>query len=467
MRKLLLTAFSLSLAVPALAAQQDIAQLSAVTASREALRTAVNTQLSAVQANFDEVYAVIDAGPVYVNASAPADQKVVWIDTDQSNAIKVYVGGAWTVVGSGGIGGDDLGSATYPSAAGVANWSGSAWGTSYTVGTAANNLVQLNASAQLPAVSAALLTNFPNLTVNTTGTAGGLSGTPNITVGTISAGAGGMTVDADGDAAFKSVTVTRTTSPSAIDLYEGTGGGNNKLTLTLSGNLAADATLNADQILVDGDIGSTVQAYDADLTSAAGAGAAGASKYFGTNASSVVGFYDLPSGGGTPTTITVADTTDTTAYVALFDSATGDLGPKTDTGITYNAGTGRLTATGFTGPLTGTASGNTRTIASGTVELNTTTVANSGVIASEACQALASAQTATGALSASDGVDWYFVGDPTAKTGFVPLNTGMLTLIPYVSANNAVQVKVCNNTAASITLNTSGNGATIKWMVRR
>ena len=74
MRKLLLTAFFLSLAVPALAAQQDIAQLSAVTASREALRTAVNTQLSAVQANFDEVYAVIDAGPVYVNASAPADQ---------------------------------------------------------------------------------------------------------------------------------------------------------------------------------------------------------------------------------------------------------------------------------------------------------------------------------------------------------------------------------------------------------
>ena len=62
------------------------------------------------------------------------------------------------------------------------------------------------------------------------------------------------------------------------------------------------------------------------------------------------------SAAGTPTAITVADTTDTSAYVALFDSATGDLGPKTDAGITYNAGTGMLTATGFTGPLTGTAS---------------------------------------------------------------------------------------------------------------
>ena len=51
-------------------------------------------------------------------------------------------------------------SMTYPGA-GVANSTGSAWGTSYTVGTAANNLVQLNGSIQLPAVSGALLTNLP------------------------------------------------------------------------------------------------------------------------------------------------------------------------------------------------------------------------------------------------------------------------------------------------------------------
>lgn len=57
-----------------------------------------------------------------------------------------------------------------------------------------------------------------------------------------------------------------------------------------------------------------------------------------------------------PATITVADTTDTTSFVALFESATGDLGPKTDAGLTYNASTGMLTATGLTGPLTGNAS---------------------------------------------------------------------------------------------------------------
>ena len=59
-----------------------------------------------------------------------------------------------------------------------------------------------------------------------------------------------------------------------------------------------------------------------------------------------------------PGTITVADTTDTTSYVALFESATGDLAPKTDAGITYNAGTGTLTATAFAGPLTGNVTGN-------------------------------------------------------------------------------------------------------------
>jgi len=80
--------------------------------------------------------------------------------------------------GCAAIGGG--GGMVYPGA-GVPNSSGSAWLTSYTVGTAAGNLVQLTGSAQLPAVSAALLTNFPTLNQNTTGnaaTATALSATP-------------------------------------------------------------------------------------------------------------------------------------------------------------------------------------------------------------------------------------------------------------------------------------------------
>jgi len=60
--------------------------------------------------------------------------------------------------------------------------------------------------------------------------------------------------------------------------------------------------------------------------------------------------------GGASTAVTVADTTDTTCFVGLFESATGDLGPKSDAGITYNAGTGMLTATALAGPLTGNSS---------------------------------------------------------------------------------------------------------------
>ena len=48
---------------------------------------------------------------------------------------------------------------TYPGA-GVPNCTGSAWGTSYAVGTSANDLVQLNSSGQLPAVSGANLTGM-------------------------------------------------------------------------------------------------------------------------------------------------------------------------------------------------------------------------------------------------------------------------------------------------------------------
>jgi hypothetical protein len=47
-----------------------------------------------------------------------------------------------------------------------------------------------------------------------------------------------------------------------------------------------------------------------------------------------------------PTTIVVADTTNTKAYLGMFESATGDLLPKTDANIFYNASTSRLTVDG-------------------------------------------------------------------------------------------------------------------------
>jgi hypothetical protein len=84
----------------------------------------------------------------------------------------------------------EAGTMVYP-AAGVARSTGTSWTTSYTVGVGANNLVQLNSLAQLPAVSAALLTNFPTLNQNTTGTAANVTGT----VAVANGGTGSTTAD--------------------------------------------------------------------------------------------------------------------------------------------------------------------------------------------------------------------------------------------------------------------------------
>jgi hypothetical protein len=58
------------------------------------------------------------------------------------------------------------GGMVYPGA-GVPNSTGSAWGTSYAVGISASDIVQLNGSAQLPAVSMALLTGMTSSQVTT------------------------------------------------------------------------------------------------------------------------------------------------------------------------------------------------------------------------------------------------------------------------------------------------------------
>lgn len=84
---------------------------------------------------------------------------------------------------------------------------------------------------------------------------------------------------------------------------------------------------------------------------------------------------------------------------------------------------------------------------SGTVFTGTLALATSA-IGSAACT---SAQTVTAPGVATTDVPLLsFNGDPTAVTGYVPLTSGMLTIIAYPTANT-VNVKVCNNTTASIT----------------
>lgn len=61
-------------------------------------------------------------------------------------------------------------------------------------------------------------------------------------------------------------------------------------------------------------------------------------------------------------TLTVVDGTDSTSFVGIFDSATGTLAAKTDAGLTYNASTAALTAGSFTGNGSGLTSVNSTTV---------------------------------------------------------------------------------------------------------
>lgn len=95
-----------------------------------------------------------------------------------------------------------------------------------------------------------------------------------------------------------------------------------------------------------------------------------------------------------------------------------------------------------------------QTIASGAKALAT------GAISSATCTS-AQTDTATGTLT-TDTITASFNGDPTAVTGYVPLTTGMLTIIVYPTADT-VNFKVCNNTSASIT----PGAITLNWRVVR
>ena len=88
------------------------------------------------------------------------------------------------------------------------------------------------------------------------------------------------------------------------------------------------------------------------------------------------------TGNITPANITVADTTNTTCSVALFESATGDIPPKSDAGITYNAGTGTLTATAFAGPITGDVTGDVTGDLTGNADTVTTNANLTGDVTS-------------------------------------------------------------------------------------
>src|SRR3989344_4612377 len=183
-----------------------------------------------------------------------------------------------------------------------------------------------------------------------------------------------------------------------------------------------------------------------------------------------------------PTAITVADAVDPTAYVALFESAIGDLGPKTDAGLTYAADTGILTATGFSGPLTGNVTGNasgTAATVTGAAQaaitslgtLTTLTVdditINGNTISSAGASTLAITPTAgqvitfDGTVTLDAGViagatsitSTTFVGALTGNADTVTTNANLTG--PITSVGNATAVAAHTGTGSTFVMDTS------------
>jgi hypothetical protein len=187
----------------------------------------------------------------------------------------------------------------------------------------------------------------------------------------------------------------------------------------------------------------------------------------------ITGTTITADGGSVPTTITVADTTDATAFVALFESATGDLGPKTDGGITYNATTGTLTVTAIasalTGNVTGDVSGNAGTVTFADEATDTTcfiafATAASGSLAPKT-NANMTFNSNTGVVTFASSVltttdinggtiDATTIGASTPSTGvFTTLVAGSTTSLLLGTAGSAVgNIGFRNATSGTITL---------------
>ena len=128
-------------------------------------------------------------------------------------------------------------------------------------------------------------------------------------------------------------------------------------TLDISGDVDIDGTLEADAITIDG---VTLAETIADTV--------GAMVSSNTETNITVSYEDSDNtldfvigtlnqdttGTADNFTVSANNSTDETVYPVFVDGATGSQGAETDTGLTYNPSTGLLTATGFSGNLTGT-----------------------------------------------------------------------------------------------------------------
>jgi hypothetical protein len=174
----------------------------------------------------------------------------------------------------------------------------------------------------------------------------GLTYNPSSGLLTSTAFAGNLTGNVTGNASGTAATVT----------------GGTQASITSAANLATVGTISTgvwQGTAIDGTY------IDLEGTEVKSTGESGGSKFLREDGDGTCSWQTV--GGGTATAVTVADeSSDTTCFPLFVTAATGDLGPKSGSNLTFNSSTGVLTATGFAGPLTGNVTGNADTATNAT-----------------------------------------------------------------------------------------------------
>lgn len=159
---------------------------------------------------------------------------------------------------------------------------------------------------------------------------------------TIGAGAGGFTVDADGDLIAKSIGTTRSaTIGSIFDLYEGSNNGDNKVTIQPSAALSVDKTIVAENILQTTDVDTSAK-LRAIVTDESGTGA-----LFFAGGDVAAATATTPSANDNDTSIA------TTAYVQTEIAATASDSLTLTNKTLDTAGTGNAITVPLNGVLDG------------------------------------------------------------------------------------------------------------------
>lgn len=236
------------------------------------------------------------------------------------------------------------GTMVYPGS-GVPNSTGSAWGTSYTVGVAANNLVQLNSSAQLPAIDGSLLTGI----------------SPTITTSTVTTGTGflkgnGSNISFDNSAILNTIGTTKgdliTFSAASTPVRFAAGASAGNLRTDGSGNWSIDTTtylsslsgiaLNTSKYILQG-------TTDSNLSNAQFLGALGTGILKNTTSTGVLSIAVAGTDYQAPLTNPVTGT-GTSGQVAYMN---GTSTIQSNTNLTFDGTTETLTGNKIINPTFG------------------------------------------------------------------------------------------------------------------